>query len=209
MKKNSVSQSVIRRLPRYFRYLSELSERGITRISSKELSSMMKITASQIRQDLNCFGGFGQQGYGYNIEALLSEIKTLLGADRRNTAIIIGMGNIGSALAKNMNFKKRGVFLIGLFDVSADKIGKQYGDLEVKSSDELETFCRENHPDIAILYLPKTLTQPMAKLLYSYGVKAFWNFASTEIDIDGASVENVHMGDSLMLLCYDIANRKG
>ena len=208
MKKDSVSPSVIRRLPRYFRYLSELSEHGVTRISSKELSEMMKITASQIRQDLNCFGGFGQQGYGYNIEALLGEIKSILGADGHNTAIIVGMGNMGSALAENMRFKKRGVYLTGLFDCSAEKIGKKYGDLTVKSTEDLKSFCNDNTPDIAILTVPKTITQEMAKLLYSYGVRGFWNFASVELDLEGASVEYVHMGDSLMLLCYDLANRE-
>ena len=207
MKKDSVSQSVIRRLPRYFRYLSELYERGVTRISSKELSDLMKITASQIRQDLNCFGGFGQQGYGYNIEGLLSEIKSILGADRHTTAIIIGMGNMGSALAENMKFNKRGVFITGLFDCAPEKIGKKYGDLTVRNISELESFCKDNTPDIAILTLPKPLTQEMAKLLYGYGIRGFWNFASVELDLEGASVENVHMGDSLMLLCYDLANK--
>lgn len=207
MKKDNVSPYVIKRLPRYFRYLNELCAGGVTRISSKELSERMGITASQIRQDLNCFGVFGQQGYGYNIELLLGEIKSILGADRINKAIIIGAGNIGMALANNMKFEKRGVFITGLFDTDPQKIGKQVKNLTIRSMDELKLFCERDLPDIAVLTLPKEHTQETAQQLANYGVKGFWNFSNMELNIPDACVENMHMGDSLMLLCYSLKNK--
>lgn len=206
MKKENISPYVIKRLPRYFRYLNELYANGITRISSKELSERMNITASQIRQDLNCFGVFGQQGYGYNIELLLNEIKGILGADRINKAIIVGAGNIGMALANNMKFEKRGVFITGLFDTDPNKIGKQVKNLVIRNAEEIPIFCERDLPDIAILTLPKEQTQETAQKLASYGVKGFWNFSNMELDIPHACVENMHMGDSLMLLCYSLKN---
>jgi redox-sensing transcriptional repressor len=204
MKKNNVSISVIKRLPRYFRYLSDLMNSGIKRISSKELSERMGITASQIRQDLNCFGGFGQQGYGYNIEALYNTIKSILGADCGIKAIIVGMGNLGTALAKNMNFTKRGVSLIGIFDISESKIDTIINGLTVMDVKKIKNFCQAEKPEIAILTLPKTETQVMAETLVECGVKGFWNFANMELKVDGAEVENMHLGDSLMMLCYAI-----
>ena len=190
MKNRNVSPSVIKRLPRYFRYLNELSLSGVARISSKELSEKMNITASQIRQDLNCFGGFGQQGYGYNIENLLSEIKHLLGADRHTKAIIVGLGNMGLALANNMKFDRRGVYVIGLFDTDREKIGKT---------------IRGN----AILTVPRDAVIGTAHKLYGLGVRGFWNFSNVELDVPGAQVENVHLGDSLMHLCYNLVNEDG
>ena len=211
MKKDKVSLSVIRRLPRYFRYLSDMMANGMTRISSKELSQRMGITASQIRQDLNCFGGFGQQGYGYNIEALYNEIKVILGAEDNNTAIIVGMGNLGTALAHNMNFIKRGVFLTGLFDISEHRIGKEINGMQIRNVSEIEAFCSDTKkiPDIAVLTLPKQETQAMAELLEKCGIKGLWNFANMELKLKKAVVENVHMGDSLMLLCYALKEDSG
>lgn len=207
MKKENVSPYVIKRLPRYFRYLNELYANGVNRISSKELSEKMNITASQIRQDLNCFGVFGQQGYGYNIELLLGEIKSILGADRVNKAIIVGVGNIGLALANNMKFEKRGVFVTGLFDTDPEKIGKKIKNLTIQSADQLEDFCKRDLPDIAILTLPKEHTHDMAQKLASYGIRGFWNFSNVELNVPRACVENMHMGDSLMLLCYSLKNQ--
>lgn len=206
MKNRNVSPSVIKRLPRYFRYLNELNLSGVTRISSKELSEKMHITASQIRQDLNCFGGFGQQGYGYNIETLLSEIKHLLGADRHINAIIVGLGNMGLALANNMKFERRGVFIVGLFDTDEKKIGLSVKGNTVLSADKLNEFCREHKPDIAILTVPRDAVVNTAHRLYGLGVRGFWNFSNVELDVPGAQVENVHLGDSLMHLCYNLVN---
>ncbi len=208
MKNRNVSSSVIKRLPRYFRYLNELSLSGVTRISSKELSEKMNITASQIRQDLNCFGGFGQQGYGYNIENLLTEIKHLLGADRHTKAIIVGLGNMGLALANNMKFERRGVCVVGLFDTDEEKIGKTIKGLQILSSEKLEEFCRENKPDIAILTVPRDAVCKTAHKLHELGVRGFWNFSNVELDVPGALVENVHLGDSLMHLCYNLVNEE-
>lgn len=204
MKKNNVSISVIKRMPRYFRYLNDLMNSGIKRISSRELSEKMGITASQIRQDLNCFGEFGQQGYGYNIEALYNTTKTILGADCGLNAIIVGMGNLGTALAKNMNFTKRGVTLIGLFDISENKIDTVLNGLTVTDIKKIKNFCHTEKPDIAILTLPKAETQSMANTLVECGVRGFWNFANMELKAQGAEVENMHLGDNLMMLCYAI-----
>lgn len=209
MKNRNVSPSVIKRLPRYFRYLNELSLSGVTRISSKELSEKMNITASQIRQDLNCFGGFGQQGYGYNIENLLSEIKHLLGADRHTKAIIVGLGNMGLALANNMKFDRRGVYLIGLFDTDREKIGKTIRGNEILPAEKIEEFCKKNKPDIAILTVPRDAVVGTAHKLYGLGVRGFWNFSNVELDVPGAQMENVHLGDSLMHLCYNLVNEDG
>ena len=206
MAKNQISMSVIRRLPRYYRFLYDLMQNGITRISSRDLAARMGLTASQIRQDLNCFGGFGQQGYGYNIETLLSEIKHLLGADRHINAIIVGLGNMGLALANNMKFERRGVFIVGLFDTDEKKIGLSVKGNTVLSSDKLDEFCREHKPDIAILTVPRDAVVNTAHRLYGLGVRGFWNFSNVELDVPGAQVENVHLGDSLMHLCYNLVN---
>ncbi len=204
-----ISKAVIRRLPRYFRYLRDLLSNDIMRISSKELSERMNVTASQIRQDLNCFGGFGQQGYGYNVKSLYSEISKILGVDKGYKAVIIGVGNLGKALINTPMFEKRGVKLSGLFDVDCDLIGKSFGQLTVMNTDDMETFCRENDISIAILTLPKTEVYDTAIRLASAGVKGFWNFSNAELslpDYPDVIIENVHLGDSLMALCYEIAN---
>ncbi len=203
-----ISKAVIRRLPRYFRYLRELLAAGILRISSGELAERMHVTASQIRQDLNCFGGFGQQGYGYNVKFLYGEISKILGVDRGFNAIIVGVGNLGRALINTPMFEKRGVTLNGLFDVSEEIVGTEYGKLRVQHIDEVYDFCRNNRVDIAILTLPKTEVYRTAECLAGVGVHGFWNFSNAEVRLEkypNVIIENVHLGDSLMALCYSLA----
>ena len=203
---NQVSVPVIKRLPRYHRYLEELKNMGVSRISSKELSVRMGLTASQIRQDFNCFGGFGQQGYGYNIEQLYNEIGNILGINNRSKAIMIGAGNLGHAIATHLNFKNKGFELISIFDNNPDVVGTTVGGLVVLNSDELEEFCKIEQPEIAILCIPAEYAAENADKLVSLGIKGFWNF--TQYDLvrryENIAVENVHLGDSLMTLCYQI-----
>ena len=202
-----ISSAVIKRLPRYYRYLSELLDQGIDRISSQELSSQMNVTASQFRQDLNNFGGFGQQGYGYNVEILKSEIGKILGLDRQYQVIILGAGNLGQALANYAGFEKRGFLVSAIFDVDENKIGMTVGNLEVHDMKGLSAFVKENPVDIAALTLPKAKASDVAKSLYAMEVHAFWNFAATDLDLPpDAVVENVHLAESLMRLSYNIAN---
>lgn len=210
MKKNGVSLSVIRRLPRYYRFLGDLLQNGVGRISSKELSQKMNLTASQIRQDLNCFGGFGQQGYGYNIEQLHREIGRIIGVDTMHDTILIGAGNLGSAIAAHMNFEKRGFRLAGIFDSDPQKTGEIIAGLPVRSTGELETFCRENHPTIAILCIPKTAAPKVAPQLVDLGITGFWNFSHYDLRVDHSDVvvENVHLGDSLLTLCYQVTHNR-
>ena len=205
----SVSPAVIKRLPRYFRYLRELIREGKTRISSGELSERMHVTASQIRQDLNCFGGFGQQGYGYNVQYLYTKISELLGVGEGYSAIIIGAGNLGKALMNNPMFEKRGVDVIAAFDVSPKVVGEQIGNVVVRDMRELPDFCREHPVDIAVLTLPKAVAAEAAQELAEQGIKAFWNFTGLELEtrFPDLLVENVHMGDSLMTLCYQLRCR--
>ncbi|MBP3581034.1 MAG: redox-sensing transcriptional repressor Rex [Clostridia bacterium] len=206
-----ISTAVIRRLPRYFRYLRELIRNDIMRISSRELSEKMNITASQIRQDLNNFGGFGQQGYGYNVKSLYSEISHILGVDSGITCIIVGMGNIGKALVNNPLFEKRGIKITGLFDSDPDVIGTKYNELVVSDVQTIEDFCTENNVDIAVIAIPKAYANETVEKLCSVGVKGFWNFSNAEINVTNGKkifVENVHLGDSLMALCYDICCEK-
>ncbi len=204
--KNYVSPAVIKRLPRYYRYLRELLQNDILRISSGELSKLMHVTASQIRQDLNCFGGFGQQGYGYNVKYLYGKIGEILGVSHNFNAVIIGSGNLGRALAASPIFERRGIRLTALFDNSPDVIGKEFSGYTVKSMDELEEYCKNNTVNIAVLTLPKTVVRETAEQLADMGIKGLWNFASTEIDLThkGVMTQNVHMGDSLMTLCYEL-----
>lgn len=205
MKEKNVSPVVIKRLPRYYRYLGELLSRGVLRISSKDLSTLMSVTASQIRQDLNCFGGFGQQGYGYNVEQLHAEIGNILGLDRGFKTIIVGAGNLGKALAKHSNFRKRGFNLIGIFDADEALVGKDINGIAVQSSEDMEAFVKENNPDIAILALPKSAVEYEANRLVAMGVKGIWNFSYGELHLpDGVAVENVHLSDSLMTLSYKL-----
>lgn len=208
MSKNIISNSVIKRLPRYYRFLGELKSSGMTRISSRELSARMGLTASQIRQDLNCFGGFGQQGYGYNIELLQSEIGRILGLDTPKTAILIGIGNLGRAVTMHINFESKGFRLIGLFDSKESLVGQVIKDLPIRSTSTLDEFCRENLPETAILCIPKKAAEAVTDQLVALGIKGFWNFSHYDISLKypGVKVENVHFGDSLMTLSYRLHN---
>lgn len=207
-KKSNISISVIRRLPRYLRYLNDLDKQGVTRISSGELSSLMGLTASQIRQDLNCFGEFGQQGYGYNVELLKNAILSILGADRAEKLIIIGYGNLGKAIARNMDFENKGFELIAVFDSDPSKIGTNAKNCKVLNISELENFCHANKPVAAALCIPMEAALPIAKQLIDCGVRCFWNFSHCDIamDMKDVLVENVHLGDSLMTLAYKLKN---
>ncbi len=201
----NISPAVIKRLPRYFRYLGDLMKNGIGKISSRELSERMNVTASQIRQDLNCFGGFGQQGYGYNVSFLHDAISEILGIKNKYSAVIIGAGKLGSALANHKVFEKSGVTVKSLFDVNEKIIGTTVAGVPVRSMEEAESFCRENKIDIAVLTLPKAATQETANKLASVGICGFWNFANMELalpEYPNTKIENVHIGDSLMRLCY-------
>ncbi len=206
-KRPYVSQAVIKRLPRYFRYLRELIAEGTMRISSSELSSRMHVTASQIRQDLNCFGGFGQQGYGYNVHYLYAKICEILGVSAGFKAVIIGSGNLGRALARHTMFAKRGVDVIAMFDVNEALIGSYIGDIPVLSMDELENYCRSHPVDIAVFTMPKEAAAEIATRLVATPVTGIWNFTGKELDLReyGKVVESVHMGDSLMTLCYELS----
>ena len=201
-----ISSAVIKRLPRYFRYLRELLEAGRMRISSSELSKMMNVTASQIRQDLNCFGGFGQQGYGYNVKYLYGKISEILGVDKEYRAVIIGAGHLGLALVGSPMFSKRGVTLAALFDNSPSIIGKDIGQLHVYDVSELERYITDNDIDIAVLTLPRAYALETAKKLANLDIKGIWNFTNVELQFDdlGTVVQNVHIGDSLMQLTYRI-----
>ena len=203
-----ISQAVIRRMPRYYRYLGELLDAGVERISSNELSVRMKVTASQIRQDLNNFGGFGQQGYGYNVQYLYEEIGKILGLDRQHNIIVVGAGNMGQALANYVKFEKRGFMITGLFDVNPALAGLSVRGIEIHMMDELPEFVKNNHVEIATLTLPKAKALDMAKLLVDVGVKAIWNFAHTDLNLfmpDDVIVENVHLSESLMRLSYNLS----
>lgn len=199
-----ISVAVIRRLPRYFRYLRELLAQGTTRISSAELARMMDVTASQIRQDLNCFGGFGQQGYGYNVEHLYEQICQLLGVNEGFRAVIIGAGNLGRALVRSPMFERRGVTPVAMFDIADGVVGTSVGDVPIYHMRDLGDFCRIHRVDIGILVLPKDQAEETMNILEDAGVRGIWNFTSTELDTkrESAVVENVHLGDSLMTLCY-------
>ena len=204
-RKPAVSDSVIKRLPRYFRYLRILMRNGISRISSSELSKMMNVTASQIRQDLNCFGGFGQQGYGYNVEYLYAKICDLLGVGAGLNSVIIGAGNLGRAIVRSNMFEKRGIEIIGMFDVNPLLVNQKIEHVTVYDLETIEEFCSLHKVDFAVLTLPKQYAQEVASRLMSLGIKGFWNFTGQELELsDDAIIENVHLGDSLMTLCYRV-----
>ncbi|MBE6532308.1 MAG: redox-sensing transcriptional repressor Rex [Ruminococcaceae bacterium] len=207
--KPAVSAAVIKRLPRYHRYLGDLIAAGRLRISSAELSKIMNVTASQIRQDLNCFGGFGQQGYGYNIKYLYGKISELLGVNEGYSAVIVGAGNLGRALASTRMFSRRGVNRLALFDIDESIIGTEIYGIKVYSVDELFDFCQREKVDIGVLTVPKEAAHAAAKTMAAAGVKGIWNFANMELSLDDDSVvvENIHLGDSLMTLCYEIKTR--
>ncbi|MBR5524599.1 MAG: redox-sensing transcriptional repressor Rex [Clostridia bacterium] len=209
-KVSNISLPVIRRLPRYYRFLYDLKENGVTRISSRELSQRMRLTASQIRQDLNCFGGFGQQGYGYMVDQLYEEIGRILGMDKPTKTILLGLGNLGTAVGNHIDFKARGFHLIGLFDDNPALVGDTRADMVIRSTDELEAFCREEKPEMAVLCIPKEAAPRLVEKLVACGVKGFWNFSHYDIlhDYPDAIVENVHMGDSLMTLSYHMVQEE-
>jgi redox-sensing transcriptional repressor len=204
-----ISSAVIRRLPRYYRYLGELKESGIQRISSKELSDKMKVTASQIRQDLNNFGGFGQQGYGYNVESLYEEIGRILGIDRVHNMVLVGAGNLGQAIVNYGDFAKRGFVVKGVFDINPELKGKKIHGIEVMMLDGITEFIKKNNIEIAALTIPKQAAREVGKVVADAGVKAIWNFAHTDLNLsEDVIVENVHLSESLMRLSYKIANKQ-
>lgn len=207
-KNDSISMSVIRRLPRYYRFLSELNDQNIDKISSTKLAQIMNVTASQVRQDLNCFGGFGQQGYGYSVSQLKEEIKNILGLNNDYKAILIGAGNLGKAVAMHMNFEKLGFELIACFDSNEQKVGSKLNGITVKNESELDDFCIKNHIDTAFLCIPRVCVENVLDKLYSHGIKNYWNFSHYDINAryNDTMVENVHLSDSLMTLCYRMNN---
>ncbi len=210
MGSKNISNSVIKRLPRYYRFLGELKDMGCTRISSRQLSEKMGFTASQIRQDLNCFGGFGQQGYGYNVDLLQHEIATILGLDDIKSIILIGVGNLGRAVAQHINFESKGFSLIGIFDGKESLVGQMVRNQPIRNMTTLDEFCRENLPQAAILCIPKDAAENIAPQLVKLGIKAFWNFSHYDLAINNpdVTVENVHFGDSLMTLSYRMETKK-
>ncbi|MFG6338542.1 MAG: redox-sensing transcriptional repressor Rex [Lachnospiraceae bacterium] len=206
MEEKEISQAVVARLPRYLRYLGELRDEGVERVSSQELSDIMQVTASQIRQDLNTFGGFGQQGYGYNVGYLSDEIGKILGLNREHRLIIVGAGHLGQALVNYSNFERRGFLFRGLFDCDPKVCGKKIRDITVRPMEELADFVRENQIDIAVLTIPKTSAVEVAEQLAACGIKGIWNFAHVDLRLPGhIQVENVHLSDSLMKLSYNLS----
>ena len=205
-----ISQAVIRRMPRYYRYLGDLVDEGVERISSNELSTRMNVTASQIRQDLNNFGGFGQQGYGYNVKHLYDEIGKILGLDRTHNIVVIGAGNLGQALANYMKFERVGFKIVALFDVNPELKGKQIRGIEIHMLEDLEDYLASHQVDIAALTMPKEKADTIAKRLVDSGIRAIWNFAHVDLDLagDDVVVENVHLSDSLMQLSYNIVKKQ-
>ena len=210
MEAKEISKAVVKRLPRYYRYLGELMEEKVERISSNDLSKKMHVTASQIRQDLNNFGGFGQQGYGYNVDALYEEIGNILGINQGRKIILLGAGNLGMALVKHLSFESKGFKLVGIFDKNPKLIGQKIHGIEIMPESALEEFCTKVKPDAAILCLPKDVVEELGDRLISYGIRAFWNFSHYDLGLrhrdSGVpiAVENVHLGDSLMTLCYQV-----
>lgn len=207
MKKQKVSSAVIRRLPRYYRHLTDLSRAGVVRISSSALGKSMNLTASQIRQDLSCFGEFGQQGYGYNVESLCGQIAEILGMTQEHTAVILGVGNLGRALMENFPFYRSGFRLTAAFDVAPELIGKQISGVSIYPVSELEDYLREHPTSVGVLTLPKSAATRMSEILVAGGIKGIWNFTNTELHLENTSVivENVHFADSLLTLSYLIS----
>lgn len=209
MKKENVSDAVIRRLPRYYRQLTELCARGVVRISSHSLGQEMNITASQIRQDLSCFGEFGQQGYGYNVEELHAEIGRILGVDHDHHLVMIGVGNLGHALLQNFPFAQTGFTVDAAFDISPAVTGTRVNGVPIYSMDEVDAFIQANSVDVVVLTIPQSIAQETADRLITLGVRGFWNFTNVEITSSqpDVKIENIHFADSLLTLSYRIANR--
>ena len=205
MEQHEISKAVIRRLPRYYRYLGDLMDAGVERISSAELSAKMNVTASQIRQDLNNFGGFGQQGYGYNVKYLYSEIAKILGLDNVHNLVIIGAGKLGQAIANYSSFEKRGFIIKAMFDNNKDYFGRKVGNIEIMDVNLLADYLSKNNIDIAAITVPKEAVNPIADILVKCGIKSVWNFAPVDLELpEGIIVENVHLLDSLMQLSYNL-----
>ena len=209
MKKENISDAVIRRLPRYYRQLTDLRGRGVVRISSHSLGQEMNITASQIRQDLSCFGEFGQQGYGYNVEELRAEIGHILGVDNHHHLIMIGVGNLGHALLQNFHFSQAGFSVDAAFDVSPLVVGSSVNGVPIYGMEELEAFVKNHAVDVVVLTIPQSVAQDTADRLVELGVRGFWNFTNVELTsaVPGVQFENIHFADSLLTLSYRIANR--
>ena len=205
----NISQAVIKRLPRYYRYLGELKDEGVNRISSRALSELMHVTASQIRQDLNHFGGFGQQGYGYNVRNLYEEIGKILGLDKNHKLVVIGAGHLGQALSNYVNFERRGFHILGIFDRDPALVGRKIREIVVSPMDELEDFIKSREIDIAVLTIPKTSAVSVAETLVKCNIKAIWNFAHVDLNVpDDVVVQNVHLSDSLMQLSFILTNAR-
>lgn len=202
-KKKNISMAVIKRLPKYHRYLNELLNNDVDRISSKELGEKIGFTASQIRQDLNCFGDFGQQGYGYNVRELSNQISLILGLDRDYNSVIIGAGNIGQAIANYTRFGKMSFDLKGIFDANPKLLGMRIRDIEIQDIDNLESFLAKNSIDVGVVCVPKINAQKVCDILVAGGVKGIWNFAPVDINVpDDVTVQNVHLSESLLTLIY-------
>ncbi len=207
MKKQKISDAVIHRLPRYYRYLDDLFNKGVVRISSNSLGSKMDITASQIRQDLSCFGEFGQQGYGYNVAELRSEIGHILGIDSGHRLIVVGAGHLGHALLQNFDFQKLGFQIDSAFEVSPALIGTSIRNITIRSMDELEEYVTQYRPDVAVLTVPQHVAQSLADRLIALGIRGFWNFTNVELSTQepGVFFENIHFADTLLTLSYRIS----
>lgn len=206
---NDISLAVIKRLPRYYRYLEELLDNGVERISSGDLSVRMNVTASQIRQDLNNFGGFGQQGYGYNVAYLHDEIARILGIDHMHSIIIVGAGNLGRAIANYANFEKRGFVVKGMFDNDPSVVGSECRGAKVMPMEQMKDFIRDNGIEILALTIPKTFANEVAGLAVEAGIRGIWNFAHMDLTVpENVVVENVHLSESLMTLSYNISSKK-
>lgn len=205
-----VSLPVIKRLPKYYRYLNNMQRSGITKVSSSELARVMGTTASQVRQDFNCFGGFGQQGIGYNVEVLLAELsKLLFGDGTLIPTILIGAGRLGTAVSSFLTRDTNGYKLIGAFDASEEKVGRMLlGEIPVRHVRELENFCRAEHPEVAVLCVPREGAKELSSTLVELGIRGFWNFSHYDLSVPypDVTVENVHLGDSLMSLGYRLRN---
>lgn len=208
-KGDAISMSVVRRLPRYYRFFCELKQSGVARISSKSLSERMGINASQIRQDLNCFGEFGQQGYGYPVDRLCEELRNILGFNVTHKAILIGAGNLGRAVANHMDFAGKGLPLVGIFDDAPSLVGAKIRGITVCGTDKLEEFCAKEKPTVAVLCIPKEAARTLSERLISLGIEGFWNFSHYDISVEHPeiAVENVHLGDSLMTLSYRLEHK--
>ena len=209
MKKENISDAVIRRLPRYYRQLTELCNRGIVRISSHSLGQEMNITASQIRQDFSCFGEFGQQGYGYNVKALRAQIASILGIDRQYSVILVGAGKIGQSLIENIHFDNYGFRFLGAFEIRKEMVGTKIAGVPIMDAETQDAFIRENDVDIAILSVNRDRAQHVANILIASGIHAIWNFTDIEIDAgdSGVVVENMHFSDSLLALSYFLSSK--